>query len=176
MGTGSSNPVNESTVEEGVEQANRTLEEYSQRHLLSAFTVFVEDANSYLNAHPEMGGDVDLFRDIYSEARDEEFWSEWGTSISYEDWNTLVWDDVDEVLGLAPGELTEGTLEGRIQILPLAESDIEHEWLIGPGIALFKEFAERCHDPICRPGGVYDELMKPGLDNYCGDHRKRPRS
>jgi len=56
MGTGSSNPVDESTVEEAVEQANRTLEEYSQRHLLSAFTV-----DNYCGGSPEEA--AELIRD-----------------------------------------------------------------------------------------------------------------
>jgi len=143
-------------VEREVEKILAQAAEYDEVQLLSGLAVLMADAKEYFDLHTVEGADVETFRSVYGDTMmTSGFWTDWEERKL---WEMDVWDEVNDVTGLEPGELTERAAEGNPDVTPLGNPEIEHEWFMGPGEEFLNRFGKKFRETICGPGGPYEQF------------------
>ncbi|HNP83860.1 MAG TPA: hypothetical protein PKN47_20540 [Nitrospira sp.] len=138
--------INETLLRNLVEQAR----DRDPALLCAGLTVLAKDAAEYFAATGKSGNDVRLFQVLYSEALDTErqYWEEHGSP---------VFQPLQDA-GLPRG-FTAAAEAGQVDLSPIGEQAIVHEWTKFPGRDLLKKFSLKFRDTICGKDGPYEKFQ-----------------
>lgn len=94
------------------------VEQLDEARLFSGLSVLMTDASQYLTTHsdevsPEQRA---AFQALYGDGLTEQHHWGWDSPIARMQWEVDVWDEVDRVTGLSPGEIAEQTAAGSFDI------------------------------------------------------------
>lgn len=115
--------------------------------LYSGLTILSKDIAEYLATSAYPGEDKQLFLEVYTDALNVErdYWLESGLFQSL------------ETVQLPRGFARAAT-EGRLDLAPLADISIVHEWLVNPGNNLFEKFKVKFKETVCGKDGPYEKF------------------
>ncbi len=118
--------------------------------LFSGLTVLSKDLAEYLATTGRTAGEAKPFLEAYSEAMDMErlYWEKNGSSL----FMPL------EKVGL-PNGFAEAAEKGTLDMTPLGNQSIVHEWTRNPGRKLLEKFKVKFKETICGKDGPYEKLQ-----------------
>lgn len=143
-----------------IERMVDRVELLDEAQLFSGLSVLMTDASQYLTTHAE---DVSpeqraTFQSLYGDGLTEQVHWGWDSPLARMQWEVDVWDEVNLVTGLTPGEIAERTAEGTFDIGQLDDQRLVHEWFLFPGQNFFEQFQVKFREVICGPGGPYEQF------------------
>ncbi|MDY0391683.1 hypothetical protein [Desulfobulbus oligotrophicus] len=138
--------INEALLHNLMEQAK----DHDFSMLCAGLTVLTKDAAEYLAATGKSGRDVRLFQDLYSKGLSTErhYWEEFGSEV----FKPL------QIAGL-PSGFTAAAEAGHVDLSPISDPAILHEWTRFPGRDLLKRFSAKFRETICGKDGPYEKFQ-----------------
>lgn len=137
-------------MQEGlIDSLVRELKDLDEELLYAGLAVVAKDYEEYLANNPR--SDAAVFEEIYSNIiREEKI--HFPISPYY-----LPSKETNLPMGMA-----NFMIEKKLNLVPLGDINIIHEWTRGPGKKLLEKFAEKFKETICDKGGPYEQF-KDGL-------------
>lgn len=126
------------------------VKDYDESLLYSGLTILSKDVAEYLATSAYPGKDAQLFLEVYMDALNVErdYWSKFGPQL-FQSLETAQ----------LPRGFARAATEGRVDLTPLANRNIIHEWLENPGKKLFEKFKGKFRETICGKDGPYEKFV-----------------
>jgi hypothetical protein len=158
-----------------IEPMAKKIEEYNKfastvepigpdSYLYAGLSVLARDLYYYLSSHPR--SDAKWFQDMIPSVIEEEriYYKEQHSGskegFPYDDGEN---PNLNAVSNLPTG-IVDTAAQGRIDISPLYNVTIVHEWPSFTGRILFRKFESKFKEVICGKGGPYEQLNKGLID------------
>lgn len=128
----------------------KQIEDFDEYRLYSGLTIISKDIAEYIATSAYPGEDKQLFLEVYADALNVErdYWSKFGPQL-FQPLETVK----------LPRGFARAATEGRLDLTPLADRSIIHEWPAKPGKELFEKFKVKFKETICGKDGPYEKFV-----------------
>ena len=126
------------------------VKDYDESLLYSGLTILSKDVAEYVATSAYTGKETQLFFEVYRDALNVErdYWAQFGPQL-FQPLETAQ----------LPRGFAQAATEGRLDLTPLADRTIVHEWLENPGKKLFEKFKAKFRETICGKDGPYEKFV-----------------